>query len=185
MTNEKTLTNRWSQSLGELKKVRVIATCGIMMALAVALKFVASIDIGQYVRIGFSGIPNIVVSTLFGPAVGAVFWGALDVIKYILAPSGPFFPGFTLSAVVNGIIYALFLYKKPLTLGRAFLAEAVSKTVVSLGLNTLWLVLMYQQAFLVIFPARCITNVIMLPIDTIITYVSLQMVLKIWRQIGE
>ena len=52
-------------------------------ALAMILNQVASIDIGPYVRIGFSGIPNRLVDYLFGPVTGCLFSGILDVVKLL------------------------------------------------------------------------------------------------------
>ena len=97
--NERFMTGSlWIRSLREFKKLNVVAFCGMMCAVAMALNMVASITVGPYIRIGFSGLPNQVVAYLFGPAVGGIFGGALDVIKYILKPEGAFFPGFTFTA---------------------------------------------------------------------------------------
>ena len=60
-------------SLGKLKQTKVLCFCGMMGALAVILGYVATIKIGQYIRIGFSGLPNQVVDYLFGPWIGAIF----------------------------------------------------------------------------------------------------------------
>lgn len=171
-------------SMSEIKNIRVLTACGILGALAVALKFVASIDIGQYVRIGISNIPGIAVSVLFGPSLGGIFWGMLDVIKYMVAPSGPFFPGFTLCAVLNGIIFGLFMYRRALTLPRMFLAHLVTKVFVNLILNTYWLSVLYRSGFIAMLPARVISNAVMLPIDTAISYFVIRFVQRIWSQSG-
>lgn len=171
-----------NESLNELKNVRVLAICGIFMALSVALKFVASIDIGQYIRIGVSDLPGMAVSALFGPAVGGIFWGLLDIIKYIVAPTGPYFPGFTLSAVLNGVIFGAILYKKNITYLRVFMAQFVSKVVVSLAINTAWLSMLYGNAYLAMLPARLVTNAIMLPIDTVLMYMVVTFVYKMWNR---
>ena len=97
--------NIFVQSAMEFKNIYTIAFCGIFAALAVALKFVASIDIGEFIRIGISDIPGIFVSALFGPFVGGIFWAVLNIVKYLAVPTGPFFPGFTISAMLNGIIF--------------------------------------------------------------------------------
>ena len=87
--NERFMTGSlWIRSLREFKKLNVVAFCSMMCAVAMALNMVASITVGPYIRIGFSGLPNQVVAYLFGPAVGGIFGGALDVIKYILKPEG-------------------------------------------------------------------------------------------------
>ena len=68
----------------ELKAVTTLAACAMFAALAMILNQVASIDIGPYVRIGFSGIPNRLVDYLFGPVTGCSFSPAfLDVRKIL------------------------------------------------------------------------------------------------------
>ncbi len=170
----------FKDSLQELNDVRVIATCGILTALAVALKFVASIDIGQYIRIGISDMPSVAASSLFGPAVGCIFWAVLDIIKYIVAPTGPFFPGFTISAAISGMIFGMILYRRPLTVQRVFAAELINKVVISVFLNTIWLSILYGNAITMMLPARLLSAAIMLPIDTALTFIVMQLVQKIW-----
>ncbi len=173
--------NIWTDSIKELRDVYVLSCCGILAALAVALKFVASIDIGEYIRIGFSDLPGMAVSALFGPAVGGVFWGMLDIIKYLVAPTGPFFPGFTLSAVINGMIFGFVLYHKNLTIKRVLAAQFISKLIISVGLNTFWLSVLYDNLFIVMLPVRIVTALVMLPIDSMITFMILRFVSRLWQ----
>ena len=173
--------NIWNDSLQELRSVHVLSCCGILAALAVALKFVASIDIGEYIRIGFSDLPGMAVSALFGPVTGGIFWGMLDIIKYLMVPNGPFFPGFTISAVINGILFGMVLYHKSLSIQRVFLAQLLSKLFVSVVLNTFWLSVLYDNLFIVMLPVRIVTALVMLPIDTMITFIMLRFVAKMWQ----
>lgn len=166
----------WRGSLAEFKKLRVITFCGMMCAVAMALNMVASISLGPYIRIGFSGLPNQVVAYLFGPAVGGIFGAALDIIKYLIKPEGAFFPGFTVSAALGGIIYGAFLYRQKLSLARVFAAQLLVKVFVNLLLNTLWLNMLYGKGFLAILPGRVVSNAVMLPIDTAIMFFMLQAV---------
>ncbi|MCR5676216.1 MAG: folate family ECF transporter S component [Lachnospiraceae bacterium] len=166
----------FKKSLEEFRNLRAVTFCGMMAALAIALNYVASIDLGPYIRIGFSGLPNQIVAYLFGPSVGAIFGGALDIIKYLIKPSGVFFPGFTISAALGGLIYGLFLYKKKPTLLRIFLAQLMIKVFVNIVLNTLWLKILYDKAILAILPGRLLSNAIMLPVDTLLLYAVLHVV---------
>ncbi|WP_026493376.1 MULTISPECIES: folate family ECF transporter S component [unclassified Butyrivibrio] len=168
--------NRWMGSLAEFKKLRNVVFCGMMAAIAVVLGYVATINIGQYIRIGFSGLPNQVVDCLFGPAVGAIFGAALDIIKWFIKPTGDFFPGFTISAALGGIIYGFAFYKKKISLVRVFIAHLIVSVFVNVGLNSLWLKILYDQAIMVMLPGRILKNAIMLPIDTFITYAMLRAV---------
>ncbi len=168
--------SRWLQSLKEFGKLKVVTFCGMMCALAMVLNMVASISLGPYIRIGFSGLPNQVVAYLFGPAVGGIFGAALDIIKYLIKPEGAFFPGFTVSAAMGGIFYGAFLYREKVTLPRVFAAQLTVKVIVNLLLNTLWLNMLYGKGFLAILPGRIVSNAVMLPIDTAIMYFMLEAV---------
>lgn len=166
-------------SVNQLKITQNLVICGLMAALAVVLSYVASIDVGPYIRIGFSGIPNRIVEFLFGPIVGSFFSGMLDILKYLLKPSGPFFFGFTFDAMLAGVIYGSILYKKPVKLWRIGLAEFLAKLIVNCGFNTLWISMLYGKGFFVLLPARIIKNAVMLPLDTAILFFALTFMTKI------
>ncbi len=134
----------------------------MLAAVAVILGYF-SIEYGQFIRIGFSGIPNGIVDYLFGPVVGGIFHGALDIIKYMMKPTGPFlstadagcYPG-------RNPVWMLF-YKKKLTIWRVLAAKFVVMLVCNVILTTLCLNVLYGQAFMVILPARALKNLIMWP----------------------
>lgn len=169
----KKIKELYQHSLNELTTTKNVVLCGLMAALAIVLGMVASISIGPYIRIGFSGLPNRIVEFLFGPVVGCLFGGALDLLKYILKPTGPYFFGFTFNAMLSGIIYGTILYKKPISITRIVLAEFLIKLFVNCILNTLWLSMLYGQGFFALLPLRVLKNVIMLPIDSFILYFAL------------
>lgn len=170
----------YCDSFKELKVTRNLVFCGLMAALAVVLNYTASIYITPNIRIGFSGLPNRIVEFLFGPAIGAVFGGMLDILKYLLKPDGgAFFFGYTLNVMLAGIIYGSILYRKPVKTWRIFIAEFLVKAVVNCGLNTLWLSVMNGRAFWAILPARIMKNVIMLPVDTAVLLFTLTFVSRI------
>ncbi len=160
-----------SQSAGELKKVRVLTLCALFAAMAVALELVASIDIGPYISIGFSGLPNQLVDLLFGPVTGSLFAGALDILKYIPKPTGAFFFGFTFDAMLAAFIYGVAYYKKPVSFWRILIAKGLVALIVNMFFATLWLSMLYGKGFFILFPARALKNVIMWPIESVIFFV--------------
>ena len=168
-------------SLSRLKETKVLTFCGMMGALAVILGYVATIKFGPYIRIGFSGLPNQVVDYLFGPWIGAIFGGAMDVIKWFASGDGNFFPGFTITAMLGAVIYGFFLYKKPVKIVNVVLSQLVVKIVCNIVLNTLWLNMLYGQAIAAILPGRLLSNAVMLPIDSFIMYAMLKVVNKVIR----
>lgn len=162
--------NKFYDSLVELKNTRVLAVCAMLAALALILNYVATINIGPYIRIGFSGIPNQMVDYLFGPITGALFGGILDIVKYFMRPDGGFFFGFTFNAMLAAFIYGCFYYKKKLSFVRVLAAHFVVMLIVNIGLNTLWLAMLSGKGFLALLPPRALKNVIMWPIDSFIFY---------------
>ena len=180
----KKIRQLYRDSLKELFVTKNLVLCGLMAALAVVLSMVASIDVGPYIRIGFSGIPNRIVECLFGPVAGCLFGGALDILKYALKPSGPFFFGFTLNVMLAGLIYGTILYQKPVTVKRIVAAEFLAKLLVNCLLNTLWISMLYGKGFFVLLPMRLLKNVIMLPIDSTILFFSLTYVKKIVNRLN-
>ena len=180
--NEKSVMQKSQlSSLSRLKETKVLTFCGMMGALAVVLGYVATIKVGQYIRIGFSGLPNQVVDYLFGPWIGAIFGGAMDVIKWFASGDGNFFPGFTITAMLGAVIYGFFLYKKPVKIVNVVLSQLVVKIVCNIVLNTLWLNMLYGQAIAAILPGRLLSNAVMLPIDSFIMYAMLKVVNKVIR----
>ncbi|MCD7834084.1 MAG: folate family ECF transporter S component [Lachnospiraceae bacterium] len=160
-----------AESGRELKKVKVMTFCAMLAALAVVLSYVSSINIGPYIRIGFSNIPNQLVDLFFGPTTGALFGAILDVLKYLIRPDGAFFFGFTFDAMLAAFIYGCFYYKRPLELWRVLAADGLVALIVNVGLATYWLSVLYGQGFMALLPARALKNVIMWPIESIIYYV--------------
>lgn len=171
-------------SFREFRSARTLAFCGMMAALAVVLSLVASIEIGPYIRIGFSELPNRIVDALFGPVVGGLFAGALDIIKFIVKPTGTFFFGFTLDAIMAGVIFGALNYKRTPSIVRVLIANLLIKLIVNCVFNTLWLTILYGKSFAVLLPARLLKNAIMLPIDTVIQFYCLVFVRKLSLRMG-
>lgn len=178
----KKMKELYLNSMRELASPKNLALCGVMGALSMVLGIVASIQIGPYIKIGFSGLPNRIVECLFGPVIGCIFGGTMDILKFIAKPDGPFFFGFTFDAMLAGVLYGSILYKKPVTIPRVFVAELAAKVIVNCGFNTLWISVLYGKGFLAILPMRLLKNAIMLPIDTIITFAMLTLATQIATQ---
>ena len=102
---------------------------------------------------------------------------AADLIKYLVHPTGAFFPGFTISGAISGMIYGIILYKKPLQIKRILLANGLVMILVNILLNTYWLTLLYGQGFMAILPVRVLKEIILYPIYVALFY-SVSKVIK-------
>ena len=160
----------FTDSCREFKSIRTITVTAMLGALSIVLGMF-SIQFGSSVRIGFSSIPNGVASYLFGPVVGGVFSGAMDVLKYLVKPTGAFFPPLTLVAILGGILYGCMYYKREITFARVLTAKFIVMIICNIILNTLCLSMLLGEGFFVLLPARVLKNLIMWPIDSVIFYV--------------
>ena len=166
-------TALFSDSARELKRVRTITLCGVFAALAFILESF-SIQIGNTFKLGFSGLPNEFVDFLFGPVVGSIFAGTLDILKLIVKPGGGWIPGLTLNAMLAGLIYGCFLYKKPIRLWRILAAKLIIALFINVVLGTFWLSQFYGNAMMAMLPARFIKNIVMWPLNSLVLYLLMK-----------
>ena len=134
MLKRKERNNGKTMSQKRLMKLCAIA---ILIALQVVLARYLSIQLWN-LRIGFSFIPVIIAARLFGIPGAMAVYGIGDVIGSILFPSGPFFPGYTLTALIVGLIFGIFLHKK-ITFLRALISVLLTQSLCSLLLNSFWI----------------------------------------------
>ena len=104
--------------------VRKLVQISLLVALQIILTRFCSIQT-PIVRIGFGFVPVVIIATMYGPIYAGVANGIADILGLMLFPSGSFFPGFTLTAILAGVIYGVFLYNKPITWGRIIAASVI------------------------------------------------------------
>lgn len=180
----KKMKELYLNSLKEFATPRNLTLCGLMCALAIVLNLTVRIDLGNYIRISFSGLANRIVEFILGPIIGCIFGAVTDILNFIVKPVGAFFPGFTFDKMLEGLIFGMILYKKPLSIPRVFSAQLLVKLIINCGFNTLWMCVLYGQTVKAILPLRLVKNAIMLPIDTLITFLVLTAVAQILKQLN-
>lgn len=166
----KKMKELFRSSASELQSMRTLSVTSMLLALAVVLGFFCTVQVGDFLKIGFSFIANELTAFLFGPVVGGAMAGLADILKFVMKPTGAFFPGFTISAVAGGVIYGMFLYRKPVSILRIAAAKLTVAVLVNLFLNTFWLTLLYGQSFQALLPARALKQLLMVPIETVLFY---------------
>lgn len=167
----------FTDSLLELKNLKSMVMAAMLLAIAVVLGFF-TLQLTEFIKIGFAYIANEFAGMLFGPVVGSLIGALADVLKYMVNPTGPFFPGFTISGFCGGLIYGVVLYKKPLSIKRIIVANTLVTVLVNLLLNTYWLTLLYGNAYMALLPARIVKQLVMLPIEVILFYAVARVLVK-------
>ena len=94
-----------------MSKLKKVILSGILLALLIVLNRFVSIKTPLLV-ISFSFVPIMMAAIWLGPKYSTLIAALGDFIGAILFPFGTYFPGFTVSAGLTGLIYGIFLYKK-------------------------------------------------------------------------
>jgi ECF transporter S component (folate family) len=126
--------------------------------------------------ITFAYLTDALCAMLFGPVAGLAFGFAGDFIGFLASAGtgGAYFPGFALSEMVTCLIFAAFFFQKEIKLPRIVAAWLLNLAVVLLGMNSLWLILMYgMEAGAVFTAARFLTNLIQAPLHIVILWLLL------------
>ena len=162
----------------KFKDIKVLTVCAMLLAISAIFGFF-KIPLSDVAEIRLQFLPVACAGMLFGAPAGALVGGLSDILCYIVKPTGPFFPGFTISSIIQGMIYGFILYNKPLSLKRVIMAQIADTVVISLILNPVWLMILYNNAFSVIFVSRLVKVAVMLPINTVLLMGVLSVVRRI------
>lgn len=91
---------------------RYIVMTALLIAMQIVLRRILSFNTLMN-SVGFGFVPIVISAMCYGPVNSVIVYSIADIIGSILWPTGPYFPGFTLTAAISGLIYGLLLYKKP------------------------------------------------------------------------
>lgn len=101
----------FKSSAKELKNLRTVTVVALLVALHTVLSML-SINISTSLRVSVSFTANCIAGLFFGPVVGLICGGLGDIVGYLVKPTGPFFPGWTLNAALASLAYGIAFYKK-------------------------------------------------------------------------
>lgn len=153
-----------------MSKNKKIILSAIFLALLIILSRILSIKT-PIVKISFAFIPTMLCAIWLGPKWTVLVNVLGDIIGAILFPTGPYFLGYTISTAIAGYIYGVLLYKKSNSTYtnsqfalRTVIATILVAVIVNMVLNTFWTSIITGKAFVVLFTARFVKQIIMIPI---------------------
>ena len=119
-------------------------------------------------KIGFGFAAVAMSAMMFGP-LWAMFTAALgDFVGSMIFPVGPFFPGFTLTAALSGLIFGLCLYKRRGSKLRPIAAAATNCLLVTLIANTAMIAYISGNDFGFLFTTRIVQFFVMFPVQSLV-----------------
>lgn len=128
------------------RKAKLSTQTMAVFAILIAAQFVISQFLTFQVwniKISFSFIPVVIAARLYGAVGAAEVAGIGDIIGVMFRPVGIWFPPITISAMLVGAIFGLFL-KKSDSFIRILISVLISEFVFSLFITPLWLTILYK-----------------------------------------
>ena len=157
-----------------LTNVRVLVGVSLFCALNVVLNLY-SIQLTSTIKISFASLTVAASCYFYGPCPNVVAAFVLDVVNYVMKPTGPYQPWFAVSAMVVALIYGLLFYKQEkVSFTRIVIARILYMVVVNLMLNSLWLSMMYGDSWFALVGARLFKNIAEFPFQVALLYACLR-----------
>lgn len=166
------MPNRLKSSAEELRNLRSIAECGILIALYVVTNTL-SIYITPTLKLTFSYLVFGIIGWRFGVVTGALAGAVCDITAYIVYSSGALHLGFTLSAALTCAVFGAFLYRREISVWRVIVSRSLINILINIALNTFWLSNLYGKAYIVLLGERVVKNLVLLPVEITLLYVVL------------
>lgn len=145
--------------------VKKITTIGMLLAIQVVLGRFVAISLPT-VKISFTFLPIVITAMLYGPLWGGAAAVMGDFLIAILGPYG-YYPPMAITALLTGIMYGLFLYRKPTSTLRVCVCIVLQSVLLSVLLQTYWLTLLTGKGFMVLVPARLLQNLVTAPVQIV------------------
>jgi len=165
----------WKSSADKLRSTKYLAIMAATIAMKIALSYI-SIPISESLRINFGYLVTSIEGAVLGPVAGAVSGMVTDLVGFMIHPTGPFFIGYTLTAMLGPFVYGLFFYRKRITLPRIALSKVFVNLFVNVLVGSLWSAILYSKGYIYYAGRSLIKNVSMLPIEIVLLYTMFRLV---------
>ncbi|MBR4199923.1 MAG: folate family ECF transporter S component [Oscillospiraceae bacterium] len=183
---------RWS--IEEMKNLRAVIVTGLLIAVSMVIESF-TINLG-FAKINFAFLAIAAIGMLYGPSVSLLAGAMCDILGYMVAPDGAFFPLYTVIGAVQGLIYGLIAYRRlSQKTGRAFDVEMMVRLVIARVVDVVFINLIcntaanFHYGFLrdktlgAAIAARVVKNLLELPVDIILIAAVLTAVLKAYEAV--
>lgn len=159
--------------------VKRLVLMGVLVALEIVLSRFLSINAWN-LKIGFGFVPLVVAAILLGPLQAGIVGALSDFLGAILFPIGPYFPGFTVTQFLMGLVYGLLLHGKQDFL-RTAAAVVLCQFVLGLFLNTYWISVLYGSPYVPLLSTRVVQSAVL----TAVELVMIPLIVRVLSQLGK
>ena len=160
----------------------------VVLAMLVAMNVVLSrfVSINAWnLKIGFTFVTVFIAAYLFGPLASALVAGLGDFAGAIMFPIGPYFPGFTFSAILSGLLFGLLLKHNTRTVN-VVVCSLIHNLVIGLLINTYWIFVLYNKpSFWLVMSTRVLQSVVLIAVEVFTIKLLGRVLPKLIRSVNE
>lgn len=155
----------WKSAAKEFSSLRHICYAALLCAMAIILEWF-QIPLSETLYISVSFVAVSICSMITGPLMAIPCGIIVDLVGYAIHPTGPFFPGYTLTAVLSAFVYALFLYRARASFARVAGAKGLVNLVINTFIGSIWRVVLYGSSpFLYYICSAGVKNILLFPLE--------------------
>ncbi len=174
----------WVQAAKELTNVRILIFTALMIALRVALKSTQIPVVPNQLNIGVGFLVNALGAMTFGPVVAIIAAAISDTVGAFLFPSGGYFFPFIFVEIAGSLIFALFFYKRKVTIPRIILARLAVVVACNFILNPMIMRVYIGESYQLITVLRVVKNICMFPVECLLLILFFQAILPVLKITG-
>ena len=169
----------WKEAALEFANPKTLVFAALIVALRVIVKMF-KIPLAAGLSLAFDCYVNSLGSIVYGPVV-AFFVGAIsDTLGCILFPTGPYFFPFIFVEISSSVLFALFLWRRKISVGRVLLSKFTVNMFCNIFLTSLFMKWMYiylgdpkGTTYNVINLVRIGKNLVLFPIESVLIVIML------------
>lgn len=170
-------------SFSALHNTRLLVFAALMIAMARALSIVPGIPIA-HTKLTFGFLARALCAMVCGPVLGLVYGFVEDILGFILQPSGEFFFGYTISTMAGVLVYAVFLYRRKVTVLNIVLANLVVNVAVNALMGSVWTMTTRGGGYWGWFSVSLVKNLFTIIPKSIMLYFLFNAMLPILQRMG-
>lgn len=136
-------------------------------------------------------MPLYLAGILLGPVGGGLVGVVADLVGVLVNPMGAYFPGYTLSSLLTGLIPGLIAHRTDRRGNLVwpggwliFAAILVTNVIVSLGLNPIWLAMTSGKAWKLFVVTRFVAQAVQIPVFAILTALLTKLFINLRHRSG-
>lgn len=184
-------TAYWRMALASFRSPWMLVFASLICALRVAVKLFR-IPIAEGLTLSLDCYVNSLGSVVYGPVMGLLVGAVSDTLGCMLFPSGPYFFPFMFVEMSSSFIFALFLWRRRLTVPRVLLSKFTVNLVCNIILTSVIMKWDYYffygiekaEAYAIINLVRIGKNLVLFPLEAMLIALVLQAAVPVLRRMS-